>query len=282
MKDLRTLRLIDLDKISTSYYLRDAQKYENQFQSIRKPIQDSKVLVFQLHYHHTQNDDVFKTTDDETFRDKSDFYTSISRYWAKNFADRNNFEYRFKVTKQPSYFEKCNSANFLKYESLRYLKDYDIVLYLDTDVMIGPHVENFIKYYNDGLNNVVFLSRIGIQLENQDNFQKRGYGGFINSGVLLLFSKTIRHPRFGNRCYRDLKNFLDHYPEKYLTKYRSGFYNDETTFYQYCVANNIAFQHLNQRFNFNYDEDPNKTDHVLHFIGYKKEYMNEVHKLWSK
>jgi lipopolysaccharide biosynthesis glycosyltransferase len=38
-----------------------------------------------------------------------------------------------------------NSLNFDKFKAIEFLKDYDAVLYIDTDILITPDAENIVK-----------------------------------------------------------------------------------------------------------------------------------------
>lgn len=258
------LKKVEKSDLKLNRYLstNSKAKWYNERLDRWKPIDQCSVLVLQIY---TNKEDVGFATDKDTI--PLDRYLHISSKSAKSFAERNGFDYRLVERDYISPFKVFQSSNFLKYESIKYLKDYDVVLYVDTDTIIGYNVENFLEYYN-GWANVVLKTRLGL-IEERDCLVSKLFASHINSGVMILnrFSVIwhIHHDTFSK-----LEKFSEYINLEMIPKYVSGHYNDETFFKHFLIYSEIPYINLADRFNLNYvhangDEDMNRS--IIHYTG---------------
>lgn len=166
-----------------------------------------KRLIYQFHH----NADKFE-------------YVQYSSMSAQQYCKRYGIDYILDDPKDDYIPWAFNSYLFDRYRSISYLKNYDQVLFLDSDVLILPHSENiFDEYYESGLVGMYFT--VADQANHRDS---KFIATPINQGVMLFNNEyndpNLKEPRYPGKLYdhqviRNDYNNLSSENEEYLYKH---------------------------------------------------------------
>lgn len=189
---------------------------------------------------------------------------------------------------EPLLFADCL---FDKYRSIRHLRKYDQVLYVDSDVLIMPWAEDIFAQHADS-------GYIGVFHQTADKAQHEDNPalGKMNSGVLLFNNK---YSRYGGSLYtaraRNLLRFTrgqlleelytrcepglwwEHWEQKFsdMAMYsEDGRIQEENFFYTVFQTYCVPTFHLDRRWNFHYHfREDRQSRQFVHFIGGAKTAM---------
>jgi hypothetical protein len=263
-----------------------------------------KVLVYQFHKKDTFTmiPDGFRTIPVESYGN----YWELSAKSVKKYADKWGFDYLFlnpgpEDDYKPFMF---NETQFERYRSIEFLKNYDAVLYIDSDVLITPDADNIVDIYNDGYTNICTSTGLGAKiLEShvKDSFShERSIKADV--GIMIFYKKSIfvndlralkiKTYGAGNRLARHITENLDpltkwwenwEYWEPYIKKLPNHFYDDGTYLMMMLLHYNIPFMNLDHRIH-NYQRmDTFKKEELflsnspqfLHFILEQKDLLKQ-------
>ena len=203
-----------------------------------------KVLLYQFHLKKTGL--TFATNRKNLGADYGDYW-KLSVQSCKEYAKKHNFDYKL-VSPTEEEWEPwfVPEPQFEQFRAIEFLKEYDAVLYVDTDVLIKPSCPNIVEKYKKDGTNIVLSTGIGTALLNK----KRGAVGAYQTGVVIWYNKSLN-----TESLRDLKpidyayngshfalgDFIEsrrdlHWWERwedfkpFMGKFRSGMLNDEKFF----------------------------------------------------
>jgi hypothetical protein len=117
-------------------------------------------------------------------------YWELSRNSCKLYAEKNGWDYYLeyydnKNSWTPSFFK--DSFWFERFNAVKYLKDYDAVVYVDSDVLIKPSAQDIVKEYRKYNTNIVVNTSIGSKILNETS---RNYTIGVNTGVMIWYNKS--------------------------------------------------------------------------------------------
>lgn len=224
--------------------------------------------------------------------------SQYGRYWdlshrsCKHYARKLGYDY---VCEHPDPHRHepllFNDCLFDKYRSIRHLRHYDQVLYVDSDVLIMPWAEDIFAHHEDS-------GYIGVFHQTADKAQHDDNPalGKMNSGVLLFNNKFSR---YGGSLYtaraRNLLRFTrDQLLDELYTRCAEGLWwenwdskfsdmamysedgriQEENFFYTVFQLYCLPTFHLDRRWNFNYYfKHARQSRQFVHFIGGAKTAM---------
>lgn len=181
-----------------------------------------KRLLYQFHVD-------FKDRSKNVFGESFD-RVAVGEYWkhstayAKAYCDKYDIDYKFDFQTEDEYKPWAFGVEtFDKYRAVQHLKNYDQVLYVDTDVMIHKNADNIFDEFKDsGL--LGYFNNITDKYIHRDNSSL----GRLNSGVLLFNNHNIALGGGKKKLY-DMNIRSGNYPsvgtssEEYiLNKYAKG------------------------------------------------------------
>jgi lipopolysaccharide biosynthesis glycosyltransferase len=249
-----------------------------------------KVLVYQFHVEYEESN--------------SYKFWEMSSNTCKRYADTYGFDYLFDICNIKDHVPYMfNSLNFDKFKSIEFLKDYDVVLYIDTDILITPDAENIVKIYNTGFANVVVHSSYGDKATHRDIHSLKKTKG-VNSGVIIWYNNStiiqdlykfsldqfmentfskwmIDNLDFSKKWWKDLEVFKPFLRYHLGTQTRIGYYDDDEFLDFITHLYNIPRDHLDRIYNYTFPKNKNldlfKEDspQFIHFDRHKKMYMKE-------
>lgn len=141
-----------------------------------------KVLLYQFFL----NDSYFSTQRD--FQNTENYW-KLSRDSCKKYAEKNGWDYILDYhdnleSWQPFSFKE---SYFERFKSIKYLKDYDAVVYVDSDVLIKSTAPDIVKEYRKDNTNVVVNTSIGSKILEETS---RNYTIGVNTGVMIWYNKS--------------------------------------------------------------------------------------------
>jgi lipopolysaccharide biosynthesis glycosyltransferase len=181
-----------------------------------------KRLLYQFHVD-------FKDRSKNVFGESFD-RVAVGEYWkhsttfAKAYCERYGIDYKFEFLSEEEYKPWAFGVEtFDQYRAVQHLKDYDQVLYVDTDVIIHQNADNIFEEFKDsGL--LCYFNNIADKYIHRDNSSL----GRLNSGV-LLFNNYHRALGGGKKKLYDMNIHSGNYPsvgtsseEHILKKYSKG------------------------------------------------------------
>ena len=249
-----------------------------------------KVLVYQFHVEYEESN-AYK-------------FWEMSSNTCKRYADTYGFDYLFNKSNIKDHIPYMfNSLNFDKFKAIEFLKDYDAVLYIDTDILITPDAENIVAKYNTKFANVVVNTSYGDKAIYRDLQSLKKVKG-ISSGVIIWYNNSmiirdlynfsldkihennfsqwmIDNLDLSKKWWEDLDPFKPHLRYHLGTQTRMGCYDCDEFLDFITNLYNIPRDHLDRIYNYAFPKNKNlnlfKNDapQFIHFIGTKKMYMKE-------
>lgn len=236
-----------------------------------------------------------------------------AKFYCKKYSIDYKLEYQEEETYKPYLF---GIETFDKYKAIRYLKDYDQVLYVDTDVLIKANAGNiFDECWDRGF--VGWFDQVADKFCHTDSNQYSG--GKINSGVLLfnrnsydwnersnfrsksnLYKANIWH---GNEINEDTPSYdtlvrkygigywWQYWEQKYhdeITYLKNKKPSDENLFHRIVHLHNLFPFHIGRKYNWSrYFEEGFDDAAFIHYIGPAKEHMmfeweRKISKPWKE
>lgn len=244
-------------------------------------------------------------------RSKNVFGNSIDRnnlgeYWlyskkaAELYAKRIGADYIYENPSENEYKPYAFGVEtFDKFRCIEYLKVYDQVLYLDTDVLILPNAENIFDHHEDQAFINVFFKVADKAMYDDDTLKSSGR---LNTGVILynnsrflnneveLYKISIISSNYSNIGTKN-ENLLNKYgkgkwyeywEEKHydiITYLKGGTPSDENFFYRIIDIYGIPCYHLDRKWNFNmkYKKEFENAQ-FLHFIEHEKSKLKNYYR----
>jgi hypothetical protein len=235
-----------------------------------------KVLLYQFHF---ENYSPWKESNNYNR------YWEFSRQSCKKYAKKCNYDYLFdyktdKTNWSPWYISE---PHFEQFKAIEYLKNYDAVLYADTDILIKPNSPDIIKEYEKSNANIIVNSRIGNELLGHTDINQTLS---FNTGVVLWYNQS----KYLNNLYeyitvnKDFQWWEDlNNQDWFHGKLKSGYHNEERFLAIFLEVFGINFSHLHQKYNFKFrPRRKNILSNDIHFIHYQrdmKKYIKEHYNL---
>jgi len=254
-----------------------------------------RVLLYQFHLN--QNKLSFAT--------KNRYINDYSEYWklssntCKLYAEKWGWDYIFDNPTPDQWTPFCiPEPQFEQFRCIKYLKDYDAVLFVDSDVLIKPNSPNIVKEYEKNKTSIVVNTSVGNKLLGEKDYSVVG----INTGVVIWYknSKNITDlpcasfdHYFDNNVYpfgsfiesrknlkwwKQLNDF-----EPLMGKFESGFYNDDKFLTLLISIYNIPISHLHSKYNYHFTigRENNILSNNVYFIHYLKNMKSYMKKHYN-
>lgn len=253
-----------------------------------------KVLLYQFHVENCFSNEEHKYGK----------YWELSHKSCSKYAARHGFDYIL------DYYPNKESWNPLfsfmpepgweQFKAIQYLKDYDAVIFIDSDVLIKPNADNIVEEYKKENSNIVVNTRIGnkiFKMYESDTLQ-------FNTGIIIWYNKTNRTNDFYNlkpKDYADNKgvfmqgDFIEsrkdlRWWEKWddfkslIGKKKSGFYNDEKFLSLIVSIFDLTVSHLHHKYNYRFTNETefniiSENVQFIHYVGHKKIHMQKHYNL---
>jgi hypothetical protein len=164
-----------------------------------------KVLLYQFHL----------KQDDLAFAVKDKYISNYGEYWklssntCKIYAEKWGWDYIFDNPTSEEWKPFCiPEPQFEQFRCIKYLKKYDAVLFVDSDVLIKPGSPNIIEEYRKDETSIVVNTSVGNKLLGEVDHSAIG----LNTGVVIWYkdSKNIINlpyvtniHNFARPCKRD-------------------------------------------------------------------------------
>jgi hypothetical protein len=255
-----------------------------------------KVLLYQFHLNQRKL----------SFATKDKYITDYGKYWelssntCKIYAEKWGWDYIFD-NPSPEEWEPffISEPQFEQFRCIKYLEDYDAVLFVDSDILIKPNSPNVVEDYKKNETPIVVNTSIGNKLLGEKDYSVVG----VNTGVVIWYKNskniinlphlTLNH-YFDNGIYplgafiesrKDLKwweNLEDFKP--FIGKFESGFYNDDKFLTFIISIYNIPVSHLHSKYNYRFTAGLNNdilsdNVHFIHYIANMKSYIKQHYNL---
>jgi hypothetical protein len=252
-----------------------------------------KVLLYQFHIKN-----FFPT-------EKYGAYWELSHESCRQYAETHGFDYKLDLYENKEswapLFSFIQEPQWEQFRAIRYLKDYDAVLFVDSDVLIKSNSDNIIEKYKNEGSNIVVNTRIGNKLLNTD-YELNTLQ--FNTGVVLWFNKSRNTDNFydlkpKNYAYHGEHFLLSKFVEdrknlrwwenwedlqNFVGKYPTGRYHDEKFLTLIISLFDLPLGHLDCKYNYRFINEKlfNKHFEYAQFIHYptdKKQYMKKHYNL---
>lgn len=243
-----------------------------------------KVLLYQFHL--KQNTSSFTT--------KEKYISDFGEYWklssntCKSYAEKWGWDYIFDNPTSDEWNPFfIPEPQFEQFRAIEYLKNYDAVLFVDSDILIKPNSPNVVEIYKKNKTPIVVNTGIGNKLLGEKDFPIVG----INTGVVIWYknSKNIKNLPYikgYNYFHNDIcllgsffesrKNLkwwekLEDF-KPFVGKFESGFYNDDKFLTLLISMYNIPVSHLHSNYNYRFTSDRHCDilSNNIYFIHYMK------------
>lgn len=249
-----------------------------------------KVLLYQFHL----LDKKFSSRD-LVLNSEFGNYWNLSSKSCKVYAEKYGFDYKLVMATEeewkPFVLFDNPQPQFEQYRSIEFLKDYDAVLYIDTDILISPNAPNIIDEYNDRAANIYVNTLIGNRILHPEVKEKSLTG--VNTGCVLWYNNSD-----------NLKNLYDLYARNastspflssrdnlkwwekwedfipYMDMFENGFVNDDRFITWLATTFNIPLNHLHKKWNLQYHDKYlngilNEDYYFIHYAAQNKELMKK-------
>jgi hypothetical protein len=250
-----------------------------------------KVLLYQFHL---ENQSPWNNNN-------HDNYWELSSKSCKKYADKWGYDYIFDYHKNKNTWTPwfLPETHWEQFRAIEYLKDYDAVLFVDSDVLIKPYSPNIVSEYQSFNTNLILNTRIGNQIFNYSVGTLS-----INTGVVLWYNKSKytddlynltpkKYAYFNNDIFslgkflqkRENKRWWEDWQdfEFLIGKLSSGQYNEERFFSIIIEMFVIPTSHLHHKYNYRFTSLKNYdilSDNV-HFIHYQTNSKNLMQKHYN-
>lgn len=255
-----------------------------------------KVLLYQFHLNQSEL----------SFATKNKYISDYGEYWklssntCKIYAEKWGYDYIFDNPNPNEWNPFCiPEPQFEQFRCIKYLKDYDAVLFVDSDILIKPNSPNIVNEYKKNETAIVVNTSIGNKLLGEKDYSVVG----VNTGVVIWYknSKNII-----NLPYVSFDNYFDNgvYPlgsfiesrknfkwwkqledfKPFMGKFESGFHNDDKFLTLLISMYNIPVSHLHSKYNYMFTigrEHNILSDNIyfIHYLKNMKSYMKQHYNL---
>lgn len=257
-----------------------------------------KVLVYQFHLQ--KKGLSFAVNGNNVGIDYGEYW-KLSSQSCKRYADSHGFDYLLMSPTEDEWEPWfIPEPQFDQFRAIDFLKDYDAVLFVDTDILIKPESPNIVEEYKSKKSNIVLNTCIGNGILENEIGAVAGY----NTGVVLYYKKSLNTTDLRNlkpKKYaynegifllgdfiegrKDLKwwqRWEDFKP--FIGKFKSGMHNDDKFMGFLISVFSLSISHLDRKYNYLFDpKNMNKifSDNVyfIHYIESYKKYMKDHYNL---
>ena len=252
-----------------------------------------KVLLYQFHIKN-----FFPT-------EKYGTYWELSHESCRQYAKTYGFDYKLDLYGNKEswipLFSFIQEPQWEQFRAIRYLKDYDAVLFVDSDVLIKANADNIIEKYKNENSNIIVNTRIGNKILNT-NYEKNTLQ--FNTGVVLWYNKTQNIENFYNLKPRNYAYRNDHFLlskfvenrkglrwwenwedlQDFVGKYPTGRLHDEKFLSLIISLFDLTFAHLDCKYNYRFINEELFYNHFnyaqfIHYPGKKKQFMKKHYNL---
>ena len=227
-----------------------------------------------------------------------DFW-KLSSITCKKYAEKYGFDYFFDNPNEDDYKPYLfNAPAFERFKVFQYLKEYDVVIWVDSDVLINPDADNIVEKYSDDsfcqYSNIVVNTNMGDKALYNDKISLKKVG-YANTGVFICYRDSrfmdlyeqVNYNKVCGIVYDDYwwKHLDKHYCN--VTKLENGEYNTED-FMGYLINHmSIHANHLDRKYNYQVSHKIKidtslilkQSSQFLHFSLDTKKYMKEYFNL---
>lgn len=258
-----------------------------------------KVLLYQFHLQ--KNGLTTFAVNPENLKVNYGEYWKLSSKSCQRYAEEYGFDYLLMSPTEDEWEPWfIPEPQFDQFRAIDFLKDYDAVIFVDTDIIIKPGSPNIVKeYYRRGTNIVVNTS-IGNNLLHNKSGAVLAY----NTGVVLYYKKSIntndlRELRPKDYAYHHgqftLGDFIKSREElrwwerledfkPFISKCQSGMHNDDKFLALLVNLYSLSVSHLDRKFNYFFN--PRKMNdifsdevHFIHYIESHKQFIEQHYNL---
>jgi hypothetical protein len=233
-----------------------------------------------------------------------DNYWNLSVNSCKHYAKKYGYDYIL------DYYEDKQNWNpwFLpephweQFRSIEYLKIYDAVLFVDTDILIKPNSPDIVKEYKHKEYPLIINTKIGNEFLGNDLGLVSTIS--LNTGVVLWYKKSkyindLYNMNISNYYHNNnifiLGDFLEKRKNKkwwqdwndfmpFIGKLSSGYHNEERFLSFITEMYIIPKAHLHEKYNYRFTlyKKPDILSEDIHFIHYanqSKKFMKQHYNL---
>lgn len=248
-----------------------------------------KVLLYQFHLQ--KKDLTFSLTKPHQILLGYGEYWKLSSESCKKYAEKWGWDYIFVNPSEEEWEPFCvDQVQFEELRAIKYLKHYDVVVYVDSDILIKPDAPNVVDEYKDDGTNIVVNTTIGNRILegsspstigvntgvvlwfNNSKFIKNLYG--LDGGNSFLFGSFVES-RSGLKWWERLDEL-----KPFMGKMRTGFYNNEKFLTFLISVYNIPISHLHSKYNYRISPHNNfdvmsDDNWFIHYTENTKSYMEQ-------
>lgn len=251
-----------------------------------------KVLLYQFH---------LKKEGEVSFATKDRFISNYGNYWelssdsCKKYAERWGWDYQFDLKTEDDWEPFCMpEPQFEQFRSIEFLKDYDAVLFVDTDILIKPNSPNVVESHRKNRCCVVVHTTVGQRVHTP--YYEKVIG--LNSGVVIWYKKSNVTNDLYSITYEAYQNIGDYFSgrehmkwwenlqdfQPFMGKFDSGFHNDDKFLTWMISTFNLTCAHLDRKYNFMFTEKDrcdilSENVHFIHYIGSNKTFLEQDYNL---
>ena len=238
-----------------------------------------KILLYQFH-----------------LKNKSPWNNNYGDYWklssnsCSRYAEKYGYDYIFdfhenETTWTPWFLPETHWEQF---RAIEYLKDYDAVLFVDTDIIIKSNAPNIVNEYSDSGYPLIVNTKIGNQISGNDLGSASTIS--LNTGVVLWYKKSkyindLYNMDISEYYHSDnifiLGDFLESRKNKkwwqdwsdfkpLIGKLSSGYHNEERFLSLITEMYIIPKAHLHEKYNYRFTlyKNPDILLEDIYFIHY--------------
>lgn len=224
-------------------------------------------------------------------------YWEFSSASCKRYAEKYGFDYLLINPTEEEWIPWfISEPQFDKFRAIELLKDYDAVIYVDTDIIIKPNSPNVVEEYRNDCANIVLNTGIGNKLLGE----KKPIVAAYNTGVILWYKESysikdltkLDAKKYGyeqgvfclgdfieNR--KDLKwweRWEDFKP--FIGKHKSGICNDDKFIGFLISIFNLPVSHLHKKYNYiinlkKMNDIFSEEIYFIHYVESRKQFIKQ-------
>lgn len=255
-----------------------------------------KVLLYQFHLNQSK---LSFATKDKYINDYGEYW-KLSSNTCKLYAEKWGWDYIFDNPTseewEPFFIPE---PQFEQFRCIKYLKDYDAVLFVDSDILIKPDSPNVVEEYKKNKTSIVVNTSIGNKLLGENDYSVIG----VNTGVVIWYKDSnnianlpyIKNDQYFDNGVYSIGSFLESRGsikwwknledfESFIGKFESGFHNDDKFLTFLISIYNIPVSHLHSKYNYRFTNRTNSdilsdNIHFIHYIANMKSYIKQHYNL---
>ena len=232
----------------------------------------------------------------------------MSHESCRQYAEINGFDYKLDLYENKEswipLFPFMPVPGWEQFRAIRYLKDYDAVLFVDSDILIKPYSDNIVKKYKNEGSNIIVNTRIGNKVLNTDQKNTLQF----NTGVMIWYNNSFlcnnlydyrpinsAYWASGSKTRFLLGDFIESRMKlrwwerwedfsMFIGKNKSGIPDDERFLTLIISLFDIPIGHLDYRYNYRFVNEQKLSEEInnvqfIHYLGKKKMYMQKHYDL---